>query len=162
MRASLAEEADIMLAGYRTGYYTIDDVMAWADRWILALNEPPTATLDLSVGRHLHPREVTRLMRSLGKNDGRSIIDAELGMIGARLLAGTMGVIEASELLWPLHDHPDATDDDVSVAYVGDEICYALNEGIGSLEEIYARLCRFLSPYVDRLKLPDSLPTGND
>src|SRR5690606_15635530 len=101
-------------------------------------------------------REVTRLLHTLGKNDERSIIDAELGMIGARLRAGEIGITDARDLLWPLHDHPDATDEEVMVVYdVTDSISYALYEGIGDLQEVETRLSKFLARYIDQLTLND-------
>ncbi len=160
MPEPLATEADFVLAGYQTGYYAIDDVIAWADRWILALEEPPTELLDVSMGRGLYPRELIKLLRSLGNRDERVIIAAELGMIGARLREGEIEVIEASNLLWPLHDHPDATRDEIFTVYcVADDIHYALNEGVGNLKDIESRLHQFLTPYTDQLRSHGHLPT---
>lgn len=62
MPHTLATEADFVFAGYRAGYYSIDDVIAWADRQIERLPEPPTALLDLSMGRTLYPVDFINLL----------------------------------------------------------------------------------------------------
>ncbi|MFN3151315.1 hypothetical protein [Bremerella sp.] len=158
MPDSISTEADLLRCGFDIGYFDKSDIARWADRWILAIDEPCLQLFDLSFNRSLDPYDVSKLLRSLGPSESSTTAQTTFGFLGLLYEDRRISAQDAiGQLFWLVHE-PELTDDERSRIYHLDHDCdYAEHEGYGTMSEIEDHLSDFLCPYGEQLsaKHPD-------
>lgn len=158
MPDSISTEADLLRCGFDIGYFDKSDIARWADRWILAIDEPCLQLFDLSFNRSLDPYDVSKLLRSLGPSKSSGAAQTTFGFLGLLYEDRRISAQDAiRQLFWLVHE-PELTDDERSlIYYVEDGYDLAERQVHGTMSEIEGKLSDFLFPYAEQLsvKHPD-------
>lgn len=152
MPDSISTEANLLRRGFDIGYFDKSDIARWADRWILAIDEPCLELFDLSLNRSLDPYDVSKLLRSLGPSESSASAQTTLGFLGLLYEGGRISAQHTiGQLFWLVHE-PELTDVESSCIYHLDHDCdLAEHEGYGTMSEFERKLSDFLFPYAEQL-----------
>jgi hypothetical protein len=159
---AMANEAEVLRCGYRTGYFTKADIARWADRQIEAIEEPRSELLDLSMIRQTHPLDVMKLLQSVGAGGPADTIEMELGFIGLLREERRVSPELAVRGMLTLAHEPGTTADQCSEIYRLDDACDCAIAGTyGSINEVEQELDSFVSPYARKLaeRYPQLIPS---
>src|SRR5438045_198723 len=99
--APLREEAEYLRLALVMGLIGPEEVVAWADRVIDALNEPPIQVIDVSLASSRSPDEIVDLLDAIpGDGDLAAAAHRALGLFLPRFRAGSISLEQAAEMLW--------------------------------------------------------------
>jgi hypothetical protein len=149
-----AIDAAILQCGYNVGYFNEADIERWAEAQIADLDEPSEALIELAILRNMHPLDVMKLLRSVGKDvPATQWIAAQIGFIGTSFAEGKLSLVNATRALYALVlESGISSDEESAIYYLDDGYDLAVAGTHGSLAEVEAELRRFVMPYAERLQ----------
>ncbi|WP_062104392.1 hypothetical protein [Bacillus niameyensis] len=142
--------AEVYRLGLSTGYYTVRDVVTWADSVIEELDEPPYDIIDLSLSGNAKPVDIASILKEFSKEISSSELPC---MIILGLLANysikTGDISTVTSMLYRLCEHLPETCDSIKVEILSltDELYLAEQNIYGNLQEVIKRLQEFLMQY---------------
>ena len=156
-------EADVLRCGYDVGYFDKSDIVAWADRQIVACDTPADALLDLSMCLDTHPLDVMNQLRLLGANDPATCLETQFGFLGLVFQSERLSLQLAIRGLWTLVHENGITDDQRIMIYHLDDGCdLAVAGTYGTLADTEHEFVEFIAPYAEQLRVqyPQLVPSG--
>jgi hypothetical protein len=97
----LGEKAEYLRLVLAMGLITPDEVVAWADRLIAALDDPPIQVIDVSLAGSRPAVEIMDLLAAVpGRGDLAAAAHQALGLFLRRFRAGGISLEQAAEMLW--------------------------------------------------------------
>lgn len=162
MSDSISQEANVLRYGYEVGYFDKPYIAQWADRWILALDEPCDELFDLSMNRRLDPIDVSRSLQKLAPLEPALSVQIQFGFVGLLYEQKNLSAQHAKGELFLLIHEPDTTDKEASrIYYLDDAGDLAYLGAHASIDEFKRELGEFLSPYAEQLvaRYPQLFPS---
>jgi hypothetical protein len=102
--ATLREEAEYLRLALAMGLLDKDAAVAWADRTILALDNPPIEVIEVSMAGNQPPDEMMKLLAAIpGEGDLTAAAHRVLKLLRDQLEAGKISLEEAADRLWTYH-----------------------------------------------------------
>lgn len=153
-----------MRCGFNVGYFDKSDVAQWADRWILALEEPCDELFDLSMNRSMAPIDLAILLRNMGSSEPTFLVATSIGFVGLMYGEKRFSTQHAAKELYSLAHQEGITPEEASrITYLDDGCDLAYSGLYGSIEQIKRELSQFVSPYAERLisQFPQLFPSRN-
>ena len=100
-QASLRERAEFFCLALAMDFIANETVVEWADRNILALEDPPIELIEISLAGKLPCDEVMRLLKSIpGAGDLTLAAHQALSLLHAELVNGSLTLDSAENRLW--------------------------------------------------------------
>lgn len=150
--ASLREEAEYFRLALAMALLDKDAAVVWADRTIMALDDPPIEVIEVSLAGNKLPFEMMSLLASVpGPGDLTAVAHQVLGLLRERLEAGDATLEAAVDMLWGYHNWAAVSEDERRRACKFSADLFGAQEGFwGTLdnlrEEVMAFLVRHASP----------------
>ena len=147
--ASIREEAEHFRVALAMGLLDRGEVVAWADRIIMDLDNPPGKIIEVSLAGARPADELERLLADIpGPADVALAAHAVLGILRERLEAGAVTLASAVDMLWTYHQVAAIPESEKLQASV---ISYLLDSAIdgyyGTIEGVREEVLRFLNQH---------------
>lgn len=145
--ARLREEAEYLRLALAMGLVTPDEVVAWADRQIAALDEPPIQVIDVSLAGSRPAIEIIGLLAAVpGSGDLVAAAHRSLGLFLRRFRAGGISLEQAADMLWAYSNWASVPEDERLWASNFTDVVNCLNLGYyGTPESVRSEVEEFLS-----------------
>jgi hypothetical protein len=143
--ATLKEEAEFHRIALAMALMDIDAVVAWADRTIELLPEPPIQVIDVSLAGSRAAAEVVDLLSVVsGPGDTRKVAHQVLGLFLQRFAAGELALEAAVGMLWAYHNWADIAEDErLQAANFYDALNCAQRGYYGTLDAVRQEIMDF-------------------
>lgn len=144
--ASLREEAEYLRLALAMALLDNDAAVAWADRTIMALDNPPIEIIEVSLAGNKPNDEMMRLLAAVpGQGDLTAVAHQVLGLLHKRLEVGDVSLEAAVEMLWAYHDWAAVSEDERLQAGNFSEYLFGAQEGYwGTLDSVREEIMGFL------------------
>ena len=149
MEASLREDAETMRLALAMGLVTADEVVAWADRLIAELDEPPIQLINVSLSGSSPAYMIVDLLAAIpGRGDLALAAHRALGSFLQRFRTGAISLERAAEMLWAYSNWASVPDDERLWASSFTDTANCLKQGYyGTTESVRSEVDAFLVRY---------------
>jgi hypothetical protein len=97
----LREEAETLRLGLAMSLVSPEEVIAWADRVVVEMAEPPIEIIDVAAATRQPPDELARLLKRVpGPADLTTGAHRVLGILRARAAVGGLALGAVTNMLW--------------------------------------------------------------
>ena len=148
----LRDEAEELAMAIELGFALVDEAVDWADRHIVAVDQPPYELIEVSSAGRSHPLDVAHLLRAI---PGTVDIFATCRRVFARMLSALNdgrvtpeAVARALDFMQLDGRMPDA-DAQSEMSRLNDAFDLAHEGTYGTSEEVSRELREFLEHYID-------------
>ena len=155
---SLREESEYLRLALAMGLVDKDMVIAWADRVVMASQDPQIEVIEVSLARSRPTDEIMGILASIpGEGDLTITAHHVLRLLRERLKAGDVSLESAVDMLWAYHVWADVPEGERLNAGNFPEYLYGAKEGYwGTLDGVREEVMQFIAEHAD--SSPSALP----
>jgi hypothetical protein len=142
----LREEAEYLRLALAMGLVTPAEVVAWADRQIAALDEPPIELIDVSLAGSRSPVQVMDLLKAIpGDGDLTAAAHRALGRLLKEFRAGGLSPEQVADMLSAYSNWASVPAGERTAASTFRELVYCMRQGwFGTSESVRSEFEDFL------------------
>jgi hypothetical protein len=150
--ATLREEAEFQRLALAMALTNVDAVVAWADRTIVALPEPPIQVIDVALAGSLPADQVVELLSAVpGGGDLTTVAHQVLRLFLQRFQTGDIALELAVEMLWAYHNWAHISEPERQEAANFDDALFLARQGhYGTLETVRQDILDFSRAHAAR------------
>jgi hypothetical protein len=143
---SLHEQAEFHRICLGMGLLGVDDAVTWADRSLMAMENPPIEIINVALSGDQPVDEVMRLLASVtGPADLEEVAHEVLGLLSKRLIAGEITLESTVDMLWVYHIRASVSEDEIDEACNFSYCLEFVQEGAyGTVESVLQDVKAFL------------------
>ncbi len=149
---SLREQAEYLRLALAMTLVDEEAAIEWADRTILASDNPPVEVIDLSMAGDQPPDELMRLLASVpGQGNLAAVAHQVLGLLHGRLEVGDVTLEQATDMLWAYHDWAAVSEEEIDAAGNFSDYLYMAQMGAyGTLDSVREEILDFLARHMSQ------------